>query len=428
MRTYNKVTPEGTKDLLFEECLIHRAVERKLTAVFAARGFHEVVTPGMEFMDVFDPEVSGIAPEIMYKMSDRRGRLIVMRPDSTMPIARLAATRLQKEEKPLRLYYTQRIYRNHPNLTGRSDEVLQAGVELLGAGGKRADLEAICTAVESLSSCTPDFRLELGHAGFFRAIADGLPITADQREEIRSLIESKNYAALESLLDGLERTPAVEAMRRLPRLFGGEEVFAQAAPLCGSEEAAAMLEYLHSLYKSLSALGLGNRLMVDLGLVQRNDYYTGIREAEQRRQLHGTLDLDDVHVHAAAFKERAGHGGIFCGDGAGGISAPEVGALRGRQREPAAAEAQIQHLIKRSAVLHDRILADDAHVAHAVLHIGDDVRRLGQHNLQPVPHRENQAAALVPHSLAIVADAIQEGHGVLLQSAFRQGNPQRLHA
>ena len=99
MRTYNKVTPEGTKDLLFEECLIHRAVERKLTAVFAARGFHEVVTPGMEFMDVFDPEVSGIAPEIMYKMSDRRGRLIVMRPDSTMPIARLAATRLQKEEK-----------------------------------------------------------------------------------------------------------------------------------------------------------------------------------------------------------------------------------------------------------------------------------------------------------------------------------------
>ena len=276
MRTYNKVTPEGTKDLLFEECLIHRAVERKLTAVFAARGFHEVVTPGMEFMDVFDPEVSGIAPEIMYKMSDRRGRLIVMRPDSTMPIARLAATRLQKEEKPLRLYYTQRIYRNHPNLTGRSDEVLQAGVELLGAGGKRADLEAICTAVESLSSCTPDFRLELGHAGFFRAIADGLPITADQREEIRSLIESKNYAALESLLDGLEQTPAVEAMRRLPRLFGGEEVFAQAAPLCGSEEAAAMLEYLHSLYKSLSALGLGNRLMVDLGLVQRNDYYTGV--------------------------------------------------------------------------------------------------------------------------------------------------------
>lgn len=276
MKRYSKVTPEGTKDLLFEECLIHRMVEEKLSRVFASRGFNEVVTPGMEFMDVFDPESSGIAPEIMYKMADRRGRLVVMRPDSTMPIARLAATRLQNEEKPLRLYYTQRIYRNNPNLTGRSDEVLQSGVELLGASGKRADLEAIATAVEALSCCTPDFRLELGHAGFFRVIADQLPISPEQREDIRSTIEAKNYAALNTLLDGLEQTPSVAAMRRLPRLFGGEEVFAEAAPLCRSDEASSMLEYLHALYRSLVQLGLGDRLMVDLGLVQRNDYYTGV--------------------------------------------------------------------------------------------------------------------------------------------------------
>ena len=93
MKKYSKVTPEGTKDLLFEECLINRMVEQKLSRVFVSRGFHEVVTPAMEFMDVFDPETSGIAPEVMYKMSDRRGRLVVMRPDSTMPIARLAAAR-----------------------------------------------------------------------------------------------------------------------------------------------------------------------------------------------------------------------------------------------------------------------------------------------------------------------------------------------
>ena len=99
MKRYSKVTPEGTKDLLFEECLIHRMVEEKLSRVFASRGFNEVVTPGMEFMDVFDPESSGIAPEIMYKMADRRGRLVVMRPDSTMPIARLAAAHAAILEK-----------------------------------------------------------------------------------------------------------------------------------------------------------------------------------------------------------------------------------------------------------------------------------------------------------------------------------------
>ena len=100
-----------------------------------------------------------------------------------------------------------------------------------GAPGRRADLEVIVTAVEALSRCVPNFRLELGHAGFFRALAAQLPIGDDLREDIRSTIESKNYAALNTILDQLENSRPVDAMRRLPRLFGGEEVFAQAAPL-----------------------------------------------------------------------------------------------------------------------------------------------------------------------------------------------------
>lgn len=276
MKKYNKITPEGTNDLLFEDCLAHRFVEKNLTEVFSSRGFHEVVTPGIEFYDVFNPERSGIGQDIMYKMSDKRGRLIVLRPDSTLPIARLAATRLKNSPKPMRFYYTQQIYRNNPGLTGRSDEVMQTGIEMLGAAGRRADLEVIVTAIEALNKCVPDFRIELGHAGLFQAFARQLPISDDLREDIRSSIESKNYAALNSILDGLEDSTAVEAMRRLPRLFGGEEVFQEAAPLCTDQSATETLDYLHELYTSLAELGLGDKIMIDLGLVQRNDYYTNI--------------------------------------------------------------------------------------------------------------------------------------------------------
>lgn len=276
MKRYNKITPEGTNDLLFEECLAYRYVEKCLTDVFASRGFHEVVTPGIEFYDVFNPERSGIAQDVMYKMTDRRGRLVVMRPDSTLPIARLAATRLKNSPKPMRFYYTQQTYRNNPGLTGRSDEVMQTGIEMLGAGGRRADLEVIVTAIEALSTCVSDFRIELGHAGLFQAFAEQLPISDDLREDIRSSIESKNYAALNNILDGLEDSASVRAMRRLPRLFGGEEVFTQAEPLCTDQRAIETLDYLHELYNSLSELGLGDKIMIDLGLVQRNDYYTNI--------------------------------------------------------------------------------------------------------------------------------------------------------
>ncbi len=276
MKRYKKITPEGTRDLLFEECQARRIVEQKLSEGFASHGFHEVVTPGLEFYDVFDPEYSGIGQEVMYKLTDQRGRLVVMRPDATLPIARLTATRLQNSPRPLRLFYTQPIYRSNPNLTGRSDEVVQTGVELLGAGGKRADLEVIMMAVESLQSCVPDFRLEIGHAGFFRALAQQLPVSEDVREDIRRSIEAKNYPALDMILDTLGDTPSANAIRKLPRLFGGEEVFAEAAALCVGEQPAETLAYLKELYESLTKLGLGDRIIIDLGLVQRNDYYTGV--------------------------------------------------------------------------------------------------------------------------------------------------------
>lgn len=276
MKQNNKITPEGTRDLLFEECMTQRAVENMLADVFTLRGFNQVVTPGLEFYDVFDPGRSGIGQEVMYKLTDKRGRLMVLRPDSTLPIARLTATRLQNQQKPLRLFYTQRVYRSNPGLTGKNDEVMQSGIELLGAAGRRADLEAVVTAIEAMSKCVPNFRIELGHAGFFRALAAKLPVSDDVREDIRLSIEAKNYPALNQILDGLDESPAVEAMRRLPRLFGGEEVFAEAARLCVDEAAEKTLSYLRELYGALSALPMGGRIMIDLGLVQRIDYYTDI--------------------------------------------------------------------------------------------------------------------------------------------------------
>lgn len=276
MKRNNKITPEGMRDLLFEECLARRDVERKLADVFRQRGYNEVMTSGLEFFDVCDPEVSGITPESMYKLTDRHGRLMVMRPDSTLPIARLVSTRLQGHQLPLRLFYTQPVWRSNPGLAGLQDENMQAGVELMGATGIRADLEVLTTAVEALSTCVPDFRLELGHAGFFRVLAEQLPIDDGVREDIRVAIEGKNYAALDAILDALPQSEAVAGMRRLPRLFGGEEVFAQAEAVCPTEAARSTLAYLHKIYHAVQDLGLGDRVIVDLGLVQRNDYYTGL--------------------------------------------------------------------------------------------------------------------------------------------------------
>lgn len=275
MKNNLKITPEGMKDFLFAECSAMEDICGSVENVFRTRGFKKVITPGIEFYDVFSLECSGINQEDMFKCTDNKGRLLVVRPDSTLPIARMVSSRLKNSVLPVRLYYKQAVYRNNPTLTGRRNEFMQMGVELLGVSGLRADLEILTTAVQSLSSVEPDFRIELGHAEVFDALSDELDIDEEYKEKIRASIESKNYSALNNLLDKLTPCKVVSAIRSLPSLFGGEEVFEQAASICEGTKAQAALDYLHTVYTKLLPLGMGDKLIVDLGLVQRNDYYTG---------------------------------------------------------------------------------------------------------------------------------------------------------
>lgn len=276
MKRYLKITPEGTKDFLFAECAAMDDVCGRIEAVFAGRGFKRVITPGMEFYDVFSLPCCGIAQEEMFKTVDNKGRLMVVRPDSTLPIARMVSTRLQNNLMPVRLYYKQPVYRNNPTLTGRRNEQMQMGVELLGVDGIRADLEILTTAVQALQTVADDFRIELGHAKVFDALSDELEINDSFKEKIRLSIEGKNYTALNTMLDKLPPCRAVSAVKSLPSLFGGEEVFDKAHAICAGTKAADALDYLRQIYTNLMSLGLGDKLMIDLGLVQRNDYYTGM--------------------------------------------------------------------------------------------------------------------------------------------------------
>lgn len=277
MKIYDKITPEGTRDLLFEQCDARRGLERKLSGFFEQRGFQEVMTPGLEFYDVFYSNSNYFPQETMYKLTDGKGRLLVMRPDCTIPIARLAATKLSGLPKPIRLYYDQPVYRNNPAMKGRSDELLQMGVELIGAGSHKGDLEMLEMAVRCLQSCgLAQFRIEICSIGFFKALIQQLEAGDEEKEQIRELIESKNYAALNDFLDRFLPSKAAEALKKLPGLFGGNEVFQQAALLLDGEDFPRLLDELRYIYDGLAALGLGDQVMIDLGLVNQAEYYTGI--------------------------------------------------------------------------------------------------------------------------------------------------------
>ncbi len=267
-------TPEGTRDRLFAECMERRQAEAALVELFRRRGYAEVITPEVEYYDLFVQLGSPLPQEAMLKIIDRSGKIMVMRPDSTASIARVAATKLKSLPLPQRLYYDQTVFHSGDAHDGGSREIAQCGVELIGAAGFKADLEMIAMAVDALRGCgVSRFHIEVGHADLFRTLAERLKLTEEDLELSRTLVEEKNYAALNDLLAPYGDQPARAALGRLPYLFGGVEALEEARALVGP---CPCLDHLGRLYEALSAAGYGDKIRFDLGMVHQIDYYTGV--------------------------------------------------------------------------------------------------------------------------------------------------------
>lgn len=267
-------TPEGTRDRLFAECVERRQVEERLLHLFRQRGYIEVSTPDTEFYDLFALSGSDIPQEQMLKVGDPSGKICVMRPDSTTPIARVAATKLKAVPLPQRLYYQQTVYRAASAYNGGSREIPQCGIELIGAAGMKADIEIIATAIDALRVCgAGSFHIEIGHDDFFRSLADRLALDAAQREQMGALIAGKNFAQLRVMLEPYRDNPVCEVLEQLSHLFGGVEVLDEADRLAGRSD---VIDYLRRLHTELEAAGYGAFVRFDLGMVHQIDYYTGV--------------------------------------------------------------------------------------------------------------------------------------------------------
>ena len=276
MESYQVNTPEGTRDKLFDESDRQRSAEAAITKLFRRRGYREVITPSVEYYDLFVQAQNPIPQEAMLKLVDRSGRILVLRPDCTTPIARVAATRLDERRGPQRLFYNQTIYRAQHANYGVSSELSQCGIELIGASGLRADAEAVALSVEAIRAAgVEDFRVELGHTGFFTALAGELGVSGSRAEALRGCIENKSFAELEDMLAG-ESSPAAKAMRSIAVLFGGPEILDEARRLTQNPRALSVIDDLSAIYRELESAGMGAYLSFDLGLVSGLEYYTGL--------------------------------------------------------------------------------------------------------------------------------------------------------
>lgn len=272
------LTPEGVRDLLPGMAEQKREVENKVQDYFRCWGYREVSTPAFEYSVNFAEGMKAGLEEKIYRFPDERGRTLVLRPDFTFPLARVAATHMAGEPKPLRLCYGGNVYRYTSSQQGRQRELTQAGVELIGAGCPGADAETVALAAGVLKLLgLRDFTLCLGHTGFLQMLLAAHGVEPDHSEKIKQLFHTKDFVSLKQYVAGLSLTDhSKECILRLPSLRGGKEVMSEAMDLVPAGRAGTSLAVLTEIWDILEDYGSTPYVTVDLGLVRTMDYYTGM--------------------------------------------------------------------------------------------------------------------------------------------------------
>lgn len=271
-------TPEGVRDIYHEECAKKRKVEEKIQKVLKLYGYSDIETPTFEFFDIFNRERGSVKSREMFKFFDRDNNTLVLRPDMTPAIARCVAKYFMEEQVTLRLCYLERTFINNTSYQGRLKEVTQTGAELIGDDSSGSDAEMIAMVIDSLKAAgLTEFQVELGQVEFFRGLVEEAGMDDDIQEQLRKLIENKNYFGIEELIHAQSMDEELkQVFFMLPRLFGSLDQIQLAKTLTSNKRALLAIDRLEKVHRILEVYGLSEYVSYDLGMLSQYQYYTGI--------------------------------------------------------------------------------------------------------------------------------------------------------
>jgi ATP phosphoribosyltransferase regulatory subunit len=275
---FKAALPCGVRDLFLEDAAKLSKLMATWRRLFESWAYTEIIPPTYEHYDVLMAGSDADFERRIFRVLDREGNILALRPDITTQVARIVGTKLRDLPLPLRFYYLTNVFRFEEPQAGRQREFYQAGLELIGAPGPEADAEMVTVVIEALQRVRlRGFQINLGQMAFFRAIVAELSLSPAQVEELKGAIDRKDEAGLEkSLREWKVDDGHAAALRELPHLCGGEEALKRAASLAPNAGARQAIDNLYRVYGLLSAQGLAEYLVIDLGEARGMDYYTGV--------------------------------------------------------------------------------------------------------------------------------------------------------
>lgn len=269
-------TPRGFRDVLPTEAAWRQEVTRAVCDTFASWGYVPVETPALERLEVL--ERAGALSDTPFRFFDSDNNLLALRPDCTLPVARLAALRLAGKPGPFRLCYAQEVFREHGSLYGDDRAFGQMGVEFIGADGVMADAEVICLLFDALAaSGIEGFTVALGTVSVLNALVAASGANEAWKEGVFRAFHNSDFVEVRRLAEAPEVAGEYgSAVAELLRIRGGVDAIERCRALVAPLGCDVGLDELRCVYELVCANEEQGRLLIDFSVISSFDYYTGM--------------------------------------------------------------------------------------------------------------------------------------------------------
>ncbi|MCH1625793.1 ATP phosphoribosyltransferase regulatory subunit [Fredinandcohnia quinoae] len=269
--------PLGMRDTLPSLYEAKKELRTSMSSVMESWGYQFIETPTLEFYETVG-NVSSILDQQLFKLLDQQGHTLVLRPDVTSPIARVAASKLYQEGCPLRLAYSANVFRAQQREGGRPAEFEQIGIEFIGDKTISADAEVISLLIETLKKAgLSKFTVPIGHIGYVNALFLEIVGNEERANVLRRFLYDKNYVGYREHVNSLQLS-SIDKQRLLSllQLRGDISKIGQAKELIEGEVGRKAIDELEQLWHRLQAMGVTDNIKIDFNLVSHMSYYTGI--------------------------------------------------------------------------------------------------------------------------------------------------------
>jgi ATP phosphoribosyltransferase regulatory subunit len=283
--------PTGMRDVLPPDAEIEASATEQLVACFSSFGYERVKPPLIEFEESLlsggGAAMSGQTFRIMDPISQR---MMGVRADMTLQVARIAMTRLKKSPRPIRLCYGGQVLRVRGTQIRPERQFGQVGSELIGSQNPKADAEVILMAIEALYGLgIENLSIDLALPTLVPAIISGLKLDDQTTATLRAALDRKDEATLISLAADLGKD-AISQLTAMLRATGpAEAALTSLAKLNLPEVAAGERSSLESVINDIRTAKPKLNLTVDLVESRGFEYHTGVTFTIFAKGIRGEL-------------------------------------------------------------------------------------------------------------------------------------------